>query len=280
MNEIRKDKIAGTVGREPVGVVLSCGIKKGGSGFPVDKDRYHLVNPREDSGMRPYHPAFASFNSAPSEKRRVIRGNIVHATRAGCHEGYLKHQVDKRTGAHPNRAPFCTGDGVHAIRWMGGEADNFLDIKCPNDKCEYRLCSPTLCKPFTRLLFRLRWADGVKLPSMLCKYTSGSWNTYLNVLGFFEDIDRTAREMGLENYSLFGYPFTLTLTQQTKPSERTRFPVSVITPEEDPVTFFARQSEQLKLARGTSYEALPDLSQQSADVIYDDVQSVSVPGSK
>lgn len=276
MNDIRRDRIAGTEGREPVGVVLSAGIKKGGSGFPIEKEHYHLVQPREDNGSRPHHPAFAAFNHAPSEKRRTIRGNLVHATREECFEGYLRNQTSKQLGMHPNRMPYCQGDGVHAVRWMGEGADNFADIKCPNEQCEYRLTTPPACKPFSRILFRLRWPEGNPLPAMLCKYTSGGWYTYSNLLGFFEYLERTAAEIGLERYSLFGFPFTLTLTQQTKPSAKTRFPVTVITPEADPVEFFARQSEQLKLARATTYEALED--QREPAIEYEDVKSINVPG--
>lgn len=279
MSEVRKDKIAGTEGREPVGVVLSCGIKKGGSGFPVEKDRYHLVQPREENGMRPHHPAFAAFNQAQVDKRKMIRGNLVHATKAECFEGYLRKQTGPSSiRMHPNRMPFCQGDGVHARRWMGGAPDDFTEIRCPNEQCEYRLTTPATCKPFSRILFRIRWPDGNPLPSMLCKYTSGGWYTYTNLLGFFDYLERTAGEIGLEKYSLFGFPFTMTLTQQTKPSAQTRFPVTVITPEEDPVAFFARQSEQMKLARATQYDAIAGPSQQEPDLVYEDIKQLQVPG--
>jgi Recombination directionality factor-like len=264
--------------REPIGVVLTVGVKKGGSGYPVEKDRYHLVQPREDNGVRPHHPAYGSFNMAAPEKRYTIRGNIVHASRAEAFEGYLRNQSSKQLGMHPNRRPYCTGDGVHALRWIGDGADDFVQIKCPAGQCEYRLTAPPSCKPFTRLLFRLRWQEGVKLPSMLCKFTSGSWNTTANLMGFFDYIENTARQIGLEHYSLFGFPFILTLTQQTKPSQKSRFPVTTITPEQDPVEFFAHQSEQLRLAHRSNYEALPDLSQQDDLLLYEDVKSIQVPG--
>ena len=281
MTEIRKDKIAGSKGSEPIGVVLSAGIKKQGSGFPIEKEHYHLVQPREDNGRRPHHPAFGAFNQAPSEKRRTVRGNLVHASKEECFEGYLRKQTGPATiGMHPNRRPFCQGDGVHAIRWMGDEADNFVDMKCPNEQCEYRLTAPATCKPFSRILFRLRWPDGNPLPPMLCKYTSGGWFTYSNILGFFDYLERSARELGLAQYSLFGFPFTLTLVQQTKASAKTRFPVTVITPEADPVEFFAQQAERLKLARATVFEALPDPSQQEPELVYQDVKALAVPSTQ
>jgi len=277
MDSVRKDRISGTTGREPVGVVLSCGVKKAGGGFPIEKDRFHLVVPREDNGVRPHHPAFSAFNAADPGKRQLVRGNLVHATKADCYEGYLRAQTGpKAIGMHPNRRPFCTGDGVHALRWMGDGPDNFAEIKCANERCEYRLSTPPGCKPFTRLLFRLRWPDGNPLPSMLCKFTSGGWYTYSNVLGFFDYLEETARQIGIQSPSLFGFPFTLALTQQTKPSQKTRFPVVVIAPEADPVEFFARQSEQIAQLRGRSFEAIEH--QRSADIEFEDVKALQVPG--
>jgi hypothetical protein len=274
---IHRDRISGTTGREPVGVVLSCGVKKAGGGYPVEKDRFHLVVPREDNGVRPHHPAFAAFNAAATGKRQLVRGNLVHGTKGECWEGYLRAQTGpKSVGMHPNRRPFCQGDGVRAERWSGEEPDDYMAIQCPNERCEYRLTTPPACKPFSRLLFRLRWPDGNPLPSMLCKYTSGGWYTYSNLLGFFDYLENSAKQIGLEQYSLFGFPFSLALTQQTKPAAKTRFPVVVIAPEADPVEFFARQSEQLSQLRGTAFEALED--QRAADIEFEDVKALTVPG--
>jgi hypothetical protein len=278
----RRDHIAGTEGREPVGCVLSCGVKKPGGGYPIEKDRYHIVVPREDNGRRVHHPAFSGFNSAVPDKRKMIRGNLVHATKADCYEGYLRNQVGPKPpsgpGAHPNRMPFCTGDGVHAVRWLGDEADNFQDIKCPNERCEFRLTAPPTCKPFTRLLFRIRWPDGNPLPSLLCKFTSGGWNTYCNVLGLFDYLEKTAANIGLEHYNLFGFPFTMTLIQQTKPSEKTKFPVTIITPEADPVEFFARQSERIKLAQDSQVVSIED--QRLPEIEAEDVSQLTVPSKR
>lgn len=273
---VSREGISETKGREPIGCVLSCGVKKGGSGFPVEKDRFHLVVPREEQGTRPHHPAYTAFNGADPTKRRMIRGNLVHAHKADCYEGYLRAQAPIKP-AHPNKRPFCIGDGVHAERWGGdvNKPDEFLQIKCPNQRCEYRLTDPPSCKPFTRLLFRLRWPDGNPLPSMLCKFTSGGWNTYGNIKGFFDYIENAAHGIGLQQYTLFGFPFTLTLTQQTKPSQKTRFPVVAITPEMDPVEFFARQSEQLSALKSVRYESITDQRQTALE--YEDIKALEWP---
>ena len=117
--------------REPVGAVVSVGVKDKAKGFPTETDRWHIVQPREENGIRHPHPAFTSFNQAPPEHRKVLKGVIMHATRDLCVEWHLKAQVLSK--AHPDRRPACVGDGVKAIRWEGGEADDFMDIKCPTD---------------------------------------------------------------------------------------------------------------------------------------------------
>lgn len=265
--------IKGLEGREPIAAAVTIGIKKGGSGYPTERDRWHIVNPREADGVRALHPGFGSFNTAAPDKRKVLRGNLVHAQQADCFEYQLKAQVLGKP--HPDRKPACVGDGVHAIRWEGPEPDNFMEIKCPNERCEFRLTEPPKCKPFARLLFRLRWQDGVHLPTPLVKYTTGSWNTTANLLGFFEHIERVARELGLEQYTLFGFPFILTLQDQTKASTKSRFPVVHISPEEDPVAFFMRQRQNIAQLQQEHLVALPDL--QDATEVFEDVQSISVP---
>jgi len=268
--------IAGLQPREPVGAVVSVGVKHPDRGFPVEKDRFHIVLTREDStGRRPHHPAFKSFNSAEPDRRRVIRGNIVHSSMNDCFEYHLKAQVIKE--AHPDKRPACIGDGLRAERWEGPGRDDFVKIKCPNERCEFRLMQPPKSKPWMRFLFRLSWPDGVHLPTPLVKYTSGSWNTTANFLGFFKYLTSTARELGLERYSLFGVPFIMTLTEQTKASARSRFPVVTITPAMDPIAFWAQQSRQLEEIKPVV--ALPDPEEASPEVQYDDYQSITIGGS-
>jgi hypothetical protein len=273
--------IKGLKGRDPIGAVLTVGIKHREKGYPIEKDRFHIVLPREDNGVRHYHPAFESFNHAQPEDRKVIRGNLVHAGITDCFEYHLKAQVLMK--AHPDRKPCCIGDGKNAERWMGGEPDNFQDIKCLNELCEFRQKTigrndremPPLCMPWMRVAFRLRWKDGSKLPTPLVKYNSKGWNTTANFKGFFDLIAENAKHLGLETYTLFGFPFIMTLADQTKASSKTRFPVVTITPEIDPIEFFMRQREQLKALADYQPECLTDGTQQEAEVVYDDNLTVS-----
>ena len=96
-------------------------------GFPTQRDRWHIVVPREADGVRAYHPGFAGFNNAPQDQRQIIRGNLIHAHQSQCFEYYLRAQVLK--DAHPDRRPACSGNGRVASRWVGPEAQNFLEIK-------------------------------------------------------------------------------------------------------------------------------------------------------
>ena len=265
--------IKGLEGREPVGAAVTIGVKHAQRGFPTETDRWHVVNPREESGIRHLHPGFTSFNQAPPEKRKVLRGNIIHASASECFEYQLKAQV--LTKGHPDKKPACVGDGVNARRWAGPGPDDFIDIKCPNERCEYRQTEPPKCKPFARFLFRLRWQDGIALPTPLSKFTTGSWNTVANLKGFFDHIEKTANQLGLEQYTLFGFPFVLTLQYQTKASAKSRFPVVHISPEEDPVTFFMRQRKNIAQLQSEHIIALPDL--QDTGEIYEDVKAINVP---
>ena len=156
--------IAGLEGREPVGAVLTVGHKSP-KGNPTDTDRFYLVSPREENGVRPGLPVFSWFNGAHPDKRKTIRAALVHARRGDCFEYRLQNHVGP-FGKHPNRRPFCVGDGVTAMRWMDKEdPDSFKQIECPHEKCPFRQeeqRKPPACKPFSRIFFHLRWGEGTQ----------------------------------------------------------------------------------------------------------------------
>lgn len=285
--------IAGLVPREPIGAAVTIGVK-GPSGAPTERDRFHVVEVNPDANdRRPHHRAFAFFNGLPPEKRRLLRGNLVHASREQCFEHHLKAQTVKGK-SHPQKRPFCVGNGVTAVRWMGGDADNFKEIECPHDRCEHRVAAGgrgAPCKPWMRLVFRLTWDDATQaaltakglptLPSMNVKFTSGSWNTARNVLGFFEQFEGTARSLGIQDAKLFGLPFTLQLSEKTNAEKKSRFPVVSISPSMDLIEFLMAQRESLaKLGAVPVHEALTDQTQQEPAVVAGDYETVSagIPG--
>jgi len=263
-------------GREPIGAHVTIG-KKQARGFPQERDRWHIVNPRGADGIKAYHPAFNVFNTAAAEKRKVLRGVLVHSSQSECFEHYLKAQLI-HTPAHPNMHPQCIGDGKTATRWSFNGADEFDEIACPHEKCEFRQpvsnTQGAPCKPWGMLLFRLRWQEGVSMPTPLVKYSTGSWNTVANLKGFFEHMANAARNLGIEDPKLFGMPFLLTLQEQTSAAKKSRFPVVHITPEIDPFEFFMNQRENMKLMQDTELVTLPDLTTEER---FEDQQAISVP---
>lgn len=291
--DFRPNGIAGLTGKEPVGAVLTIG-HKGPRGNPEMTDRFFIVVPQMADGIRPAHPAFAAFNEAPPEKRQVIRGHLIHATRADMFEHNLKAQVlPKPHPAHPNKAPACSGDGERAVRWNGTE---FKAIRCPNDLCEFRQkpqSGPTTCKPFMRILFRPRWAEvrskdanGVivnsenPLPTPLMKLTSGSWNNVRAFLGFFEYIEQQAKLLGVPDVSLYGLPFTITLSKKSIAAQQRAFPVLFITPDTDVQAFIAgqiRNRRDLILSAPPPVAALTDGTERSTEVEDADYQTIN-PG--
>lgn len=246
--------IEGVTGREPVGAVLTIGKKQASGGIdPTTTDRFWLVMPTMGSdGRRPEHPEFATYNKAKPEHRQTIHGHLVHGEEGDCWHYNLKAQVLPGYPAHPDKRPACVGDGENATRYdpegKHGPVteDGFREIVCPNEACEFRQGKGAKpCKPFGRLYFRTRWKTDA-LPETLVKWTTGSWNSVRNLIGFFDHVREQATALGLESYSLYGLPFVLTLSRKTKPSERQAFPVVSIAPECDLVAFFLQQRAQLR----------------------------------
>jgi len=172
--------------------------------------------------------------------------------------------------------PWCVGDGSRATRWTGPGPDDFTEIQCPNELCQYRQTEPKQCKPFARLLFRLRWAEETeRLPTPLAKFTTGSWNTVANLTGFFDWIEQSARNLGLREPKFYGLPFVMSLAYQTKASAKTRFPVVTITPEVDPVAVFTAQMERVQALAGYEPVRIGDPEMQSPRELAADVRQIS-----
>lgn len=252
-------------GREPVGAVLSIGIK-GPTGAPHQKDRFHILEPmphqKKIAGrhgertieVRDHHPRFGPFNGARPELRKTISCQLVHQSEADAWTYYLKAYQVKGQPHHPRRLPFCVGDGTEARRYMGkveGE-HRFEQIACPHDRCEFRQrprtgrgLGPAPCKPWGKLLFRVVWQNG-NMPTMLLKWTTGSWNSIKNAIGMFEYLHQQARMVLGDGrpYTLGGFKFSMTLGEGTNPEERSRFPVVTFAPEIDPIDFFMGQVDR------------------------------------
>lgn len=281
----------GLLGREPVGAVLTIGHKDKARGFPTDTDRFFIVVPQEEDGIRANHPAFAKYNELAPEHRRTIRGVIVHASPDRAYNLQLRNQQgpvaivgkNEKGGPkqHPQKRPFCTSrDGKNAERWMGGDANNFVKIPCPNRLCEFRKAvgdSPVPCKPEAKFLFRPTWKDGFPLPAPLMKLVTHSWNSSDALEGFFRYIDENAKQLGVPNYTLYGLQFVITLAKKKRQGDAgtaRSFPVLSISPDCDLQHFlFTQQDREQLYARPVA--ALTDAQTPEED--YADYKSV-VPG--
>lgn len=268
--------IEGFTGRDPVGVAASVGRKDPERGHPIDKDRFFLVQPRENRGRRESHPAFQAFNKAGQEKWRTqtIRGTIMHANRDACFLYNLSGYRLPGLEAPPNKRPTCTGDGTTATRWVDGE---FKTIKCPNTLCSFRQEARDEktgrkyipCKPFGKLIFLLRWQTDT-LPAMMCKYTTGGRASIEGIIGLFDLLEDAAKSMGIEAPHLFGSKFSMTVTEQTSRERQARYPVVVFTPEESPLDFFARTQKEMAAIGHATPVPLRESVEASPEVLADD----------
>jgi hypothetical protein len=166
-----------------------------------------------------------------------------------CFEAGLAAQKIKGMASHPKKIPTCCGNGIQATRYFGKKedgTDDFRTIVCAHDLCPQRIGKVKECSPALRFLFRINWNEGVQLPRILVRFVSKSWNTAKNFVGFMDYVAGQAKAFGLTDYSLFGLPFVLTLTEKTNPEEKSRFPVVTITPEFDLQEFLVWQRKQLE----------------------------------
>lgn len=274
--------IADVEGREPVGAVLTIGVKAlslsdadplfqtnpklKGKDSPVYADRFWIVSPYENERrVRPPLAEFKRFNGAAPAARSVVHGNFVHATIAEAFEYRLQAQKLPRPNPNPpGMRPTCSGDGVRATRFVGtgdGGAERWDEIACPHRLCEFRQGTPAPCKPFSRLYFRPSWLHYVDKdfhgPTPLLKWSTGSWNNVANLIGFFGHISTQAEQLGIiparEDASapfnpatpIYGLPFSLILGRKTQPQHGRAFPVVAISPEVDLIAFFLAQKQRL-----------------------------------
>ena len=296
MFEPRFEGVDGMKGNTEMSLaVMSVGVKEE-RGNPVETDRFHFVNSYETFnkgdkfGRRTYNDAFQAFNSAPKELRTTIRGNLFHATQEEIFHCQRTAQVkDKQTGMHPFKFPWCEGDGRKARRWMGGDPTNFSDIPCPNLQCEYS--QRKLCKATMWFYFRVRWRhvesnelvhpSFAGLPTPMIKYVSRGRHMVENFLGFFQYIEKTAAEVGIKDYILYGLPIIIQLSKKSSKvnGETVIYPVVKITPETDFFSFIQAQRKLLMFLSSGIPSAIGALSPSERDpkILEADVRMVSVP---
>lgn len=250
--------IANLTGRESIPCAVALG-KKSDRGFPVEKDRFHILVGRAiDSGdrlVRPPHPDFKVFNEAPPEMRRSIPCTVAHEHAAEfCSQ---QHSAYVLPGcSHPKKLPVCSGDGFTAKRWNGSV---FETIACPGFECRFKQAAtvngreqPAPCKAQSKLVLRFAWhrlPDGhpfKKLPPMPFKFVSGGVNTATYVQGFLDGLRRACLAFGLDfdKLPLFGLPVRLEMHE--KKGKAQRFPVAEISIDGgDPIAWIQLQVGRL-----------------------------------
>lgn len=140
-----------------------------------------------------------------------------------------------------------------------------------------------------RFYFRIRWTpvDSQKpidarfatLPTTMFKYVSKGWNMVNNFMGFFEDIDKMAKGLGLQTYSLVGLPFVMRVYDRTGKvnGQGVRYPVVSISAETDILSFFRMQKEIISyITAGQQPVGLLSDGEQKPEVIAADWRSVSI----
>ena len=240
-------------GREPVGAVLRIG-RKNERGVPVERDRFTIASRYENErGVRPLLADFAPFNNLSAENRRAFRGNLVHDTRPEAFAFKLSARVlgagwPQFPTAHPNMRPICEGNGEQATRLFGIDEDgreDWQEIECPNDLCEFRAAKA--CKPWAKLYFQPRWNERAagRMPSPEMVFSTGSWNTVANMIGFFEHVAAMASGLGVEPMSLRGLPFILQLGEKRDRKRGHVFPVVSMSVDGNLVDFLAYQKQRV-----------------------------------
>lgn len=260
--------ILGVTGTEPVGAALTIGIK-GDRGFPIEKDRFHIMEPREGAdGKRSVHPSFTWWAQAPPENRRLVRGILVGPWERMLRQSY-RAQVLPGKPQHPGKRPACVGDGVTADRFIGDKgATDFRSMPCPGEACQFRQRgvdprngkeTREPCTPSTLFLFRIAFTDAVTAryqpPTPVVRFASNAWRTYRAILGLRESLDRAAATLGLPaDYDPTGFRFSLLLTEAK--GQGTKYPTVVVSPDESAIDFLLGRQRLLTVAPATQALAL------------------------
>lgn len=234
---------------QAIGAALSVGVKPVGGGYPIEKDRFHVVTAktreRKERGgrkveYRPHDPRFSAFNEADLETRRVFYGMLCYHREEECwHPNYGMYRFPSGDLTSPKTKRFaCMGNGKTAERWVDGAA---AAIPCPGEGCPYRQDrgeDKAPCQPRARFWFIPRWlpsqgnAFARYLPDTSIKMLLGRPIMRLSTQGraardTFAGMIQTVRAQaeplgGIP--SLYGLPFEMTLSEGTNAEKKTRWP--------------------------------------------------------
>jgi len=264
--------------KQALGAVVTIGTRHKEKGFPIDQNHFYIKKPQAitiKNGAKSFYfrepdPDFRRFNNSDKlELRQVIRFHIVHSI--NLKDGWdsiidafqfnLKAYQLPGIPQHENKFPTCVGNGKNATRWNG---DEFLDIKCPNNLCQYRQGKMKNCKPYARFTFQLRWPEHEAwsvLPTPLVKFETHSWHNIDRVLmPFFAGLHKQAQALGIQDYSLYGLPGVLKLGKRVAGAGKVVPAISIATDFQNGMTlqgFLLNQKQQL--IEATNDKLLPSI---------------------
>lgn len=263
------------------------------------------------------HPSFVAWNDLaektmnkqgerrPAGRVAALRGNLVHATPAECVQWYrAASQLPEPHPNPPSKRAACTGNEAVARRFSGigaGDVETYEEIACPGEDCIF--AQRRLCKVQGDLLFRLRWDSSDPLernfPALLAMYHTGGMHSVSSIMGLFEFVLGTeavqptrpreewkkglAAELGVENPSLVGLPFVMTVGKKTNRQNGNVYTIVNFSPDGDLIENWLLAQVRLRGLLGSSISApaLPpaDIRSESAQVAIDEARSEFDPAS-
>ena len=264
--------------KQAIGAVVTIGTRHPEKGFPTDQGQFYIKKPQaitNQNGGRSFlyrepDPDFWRFNQSDKpELRQTIRFHIVHPINLSngwesiidAFQFNLKAYQIPGIKLHEKKFPTCVGNGIKATRWNGSE---FMDIKCPNNLCQFRQGKTKTCKPYARFTFQIRWPEHEAwsvLPTPLVKFETHSWHNIDKVLmPFFAGLHKQAQALGLNNYSLYGLPGVLKLGKRVAGTGKVVPSISIATDFQNGMTlqgFLLNQRQQL--IEATNDKILPSI---------------------
>lgn len=228
-----------------------------------------------DVPAREPHPKFASFNSCHPDLAATLPCKIVHfeVEKAWRFQLGAYQAPNGQQNPPDGKGWWCRGDAKEAVRFVNGE---FRKIPCPGRKCEFQQAcfgrngDQPHCKPNLSLIGQFAWSEKSTLPRTIFQWDSKSWNNYGNVEGMFELVRKTAADMKLGRFPVFGLPFSLTVKETKKRGGR-NFPEVDASIEGDPMEWMGKviqlmQGPGLQLDGPPPLRELPPATMSQEDV--------------
>lgn len=279
---------------KPIFAVLRIGKKHGQRGYPIDSDKFYIVQPGTDqrefssSGgkaykapFRPEHPAFAAFHKR--DDRKTFRGILPYRDIHDCWTVERRAKEIPEHPSHPDLFVSCRSkDGETAERLfqignstakaqppknstaIEGKPDDevWFKIDCPGSLCEH--AQQGRCTTRAWLYFVAKEQD---LPQVLMRFQTGGQKTTVQNIGrFFEDLERMAAAIGVEVTNLAGIPFVLNLGAVASRKAGTRFPVVQMAVDGPLTAALTARRADAELAGGSvEVELLPESTETDSE---------------